>query len=268
MNTGAVRNTVGSGFGLYAVANIQPGKYQVSITAPGFATVNQNVVLTVGAKVSINATLTVGSTATTVEVTEIAAAIRVNTETQTLSQVLDTRMITELPTSTRDPYDLVVTAGMVSEDDPGARGVGVSINGLRSESTNVLLDGVANNDEFHAIVGQSVPLDSVQEIGIITNNFTAEVGRAGAGVMNVTTKSGTNLFHGTLYEFNRVSALASNGFYNDAFGLSKSEYDRNQFGYSIGGPICQKQAVLLLTIRSGRACGATKIFRRWSPIQL
>ena len=241
VDTSALRSTVGSGFGLYSVANIQPGKYEVSVTAPGFTTLKQNVDLTVGAKISVNATLTVGSTATTVEVMEVAAAIKVNTETQTLSQVLDNRMITELPTSTRNPYNLVVTAGTVSEDDPSQRGVGLAINGLRSESTNVLLDGVANNDEFHAIVGQTVPLDSVQEIGIITNNFTAEVGRAGAGVINVATKAGTNLFHGTLYEFNRVSALASNGFNNDAFGLTKSEYNRNQFGYAIGGPIVKNK---------------------------
>jgi outer membrane receptor protein involved in Fe transport len=103
-----------------------------------------------------------------------------------------------------------LTSGNVSEDDPSGRGVGVAMNGLRSAGTNVMLDGVANNDEFTASVGQMVPLDSVQEMGIITNNFTAEYGRADAGVVNVTTKSGTNAFHGTLYEFNRVSDLASN----------------------------------------------------------
>ena len=82
-----------------------------------------------------------------------------------------------------------------------------------------------------------VPLDSVQEMGIITNNFTAEYGRADAGIVNVTTKSGTNEFHGTLYEFNRVSDLASNTFNNNAYGLDKPHYTRNQFGYSLGGPV-------------------------------
>ena len=100
-----------------------------------------------------------------------------------------------------------------------------------------MLDGVANNDEFTAAVGQVVPLDSVQEIGIITNNFTAEYGRASAGIINVTTKSGTNGFHGTAYEFNRVSDLASNSFNNNAYGMDKPIYVRNQFGYSLGGPV-------------------------------
>ena len=86
-------------------------------------------------------------------------------------------------------------------------------------------------------MGQTVPLDSVQEIGIITNNFTAEYGRADAGVINVTTKSGTNEFHGTAYEFNRVSDLASNTFNNNAYGLDKPIFVRNQFGYSVGGPV-------------------------------
>jgi outer membrane receptor protein involved in Fe transport len=237
IDTGGIRTTVTSDQGSYTITNIQPGNYEVTVTAQGFTTLKKNVVLTVGSKISVDAKLAVGSMATTVEVADVAAAIKVNTETQTLAQILDTRSITELPTATRNPYALVVTAGTVSEDDPSGRGVGVSINGLRSAGTNVLLDGVANNDEFTASVGQAVPLDSVQEVGIITNNFTAEMGRASAGVINVTTKSGTNAYHGTAYEFNRVSALASNGFNNDAFGLTKSEYDRNQFGYSVGGPI-------------------------------
>lgn len=241
IDTGATRTTVGSDQGTYTITNIQPGNYEVAITAPGFTTFKQNVVLTVGAKIAVDAKLTVGSTATTVEVTEVAAAVKVNTETQTMSQVIDTRAVTELPTITRNPYSLVVTSGNVSEDDTGKNGVGLSINGLRSASTNVLLDGVANNDEFGASVGQTVPLDSVQEFSIITNNFTAEFGRASAGIVNVSTKSGTNAFHGTLYEFNRVSALASDGFNNDALGLPKSEYDRNQFGYSVGGPIVKNK---------------------------
>src|ERR1051325_5528021 len=88
------------------------------------------------------------------------------------------------------------------EGDPdgaaGRRGVGFSINGQRSSSTNILLDGVDNNDQFTATVGQSVPLDSVQEFQVITGNFSAEFGRSSGGVVNVATKSGSNNFHGTL----------------------------------------------------------------------
>ncbi len=241
VDTGGIRTTVGSDQGTYTITNMQPGNYEVSVTAAGFTTFKETIVLTVGAKIAVDAKLTVGSTTTTVEVNEVAAAIKVNTETQTISQIIDSTAMTELPTLTRNPYALVVTSGNVSEDDPSGRGVGVAINGLRSASTNVMLDGVANNDEFVAAVGQMVPLDSVQELGIITNNFTAEYGRASAGIVNVTTKSGSNAFHGTLYEFNRVSALASDGFNNDALGVNKSTFDRNQFGYSVGGPVVKNK---------------------------
>ena len=235
--TGAERSGTTTDAGAFTFPNLQPDVYQVSVTAPGFNTLRQQATVTVGTKVGLDLKLEVGKAETVVEVTGTSAAISVNTESQTIAQVLSTQQLLELPTLTRDPYSLVVTSGNVSEDDPSGRGVGVAINGLRSQSTNVLLDGVANNDEFNAAVGQTVPLDSVQEIGIITNNFTAEYGRASAGIINVTTKSGTNAFHGTAYEFNRVSDLASNSFENNALGLDKSIYVRNQFGYSVGGPI-------------------------------
>jgi len=233
--TGAERTQTTDASGAFTFANLQPDDYTVTVTAAGFTSLKQRTTVAVGAKVGMELKLEVGKSETVVEVSE--TAVTVNTETQTISQVVNTQSMTELPSLTRNPYDFVVTSGNVSEDDPSGRGVGVAMNGLRAAGTNVMLDGVANNDEFVAAVGQQVPLDSVQEMGIITNNFTAEYGRADAGIVNVTTKSGTNAFHGTLYEFNRVSDLASNSFNNNAYGLDKPEYVRNQFGYSLGGPI-------------------------------
>jgi hypothetical protein len=121
------------------------------------------------------------------------------------------------------------------------RGAGYAINGQRSADTDVLLDGGENVDLFTATVGQSVPLDSVQEFRVVTSDFTAEYGRAGGGVINVTTKSGTNQFHGSLYEFNRVSALSANTYQNDSNDIAKPGFTRNQFGYSIGGPIIKNK---------------------------
>ncbi len=113
---------------------------------------------------------------------------------------------------------------------------------LRSADTDILLDGGENVDLFTATVGQSVPLDTVQEFSVLTNNFTAEYGRAGGGVVNVATKSGSNKFHGSLYEFNRLSALAANTYNNRcANGIAKPGFTRNQFGYSIGGPIVKNK---------------------------
>ncbi len=235
-STGAERTTTSSGSGDYAVANLLPGEYTVTVSSEGFTTFQQKVIVAVGTKVGLDVKLQVGQTGTVVQVTE--SAVKVNTETQTLSTVVDTQQLVELPTLTRNPYALVAISGNVSDAGAGGRGVmGFAINGQRQASTNVLLDGAANNDEFTASVGQAVPLDSVQEFSILTNNFTAEFGRASGGVVNLVTKSGSNDFHGTAYEFNRVSDLAANSFDNNAHGLPKNVFTRNQFGYSFGGPI-------------------------------
>ncbi len=231
---GAERTTTASGSGDFAVTNLLPAQYTVTVSAPGFSTYQQNVTLTVGAKLGVDVKMQIGQTGTTVQVSE--TAVQVNTETQTLSTVVSQQQLTQLPTLTRNPYALVATAGNVADQNMG-RGVGFAINGQRAESTDVLLDGAANNDEFSASVGQAVPLDSVQEFSVLTNDFTAEYGRAGAGVVNVVTKSGTNEFHGSAYEFNRVSALSSNSFDNNAKSLPKSVFTRNQFGYAVGRPI-------------------------------
>ncbi len=238
---GAERTTTANSDGIYAVTNLIPGPYSLKVSAPGFTTYESKLGISVGEKAGQNVKLAVGQAVTVVEVAETAAAIKVNTETQTITQTLSTAQLTELPTSSRNPYALVVTSGNVSEDDPGGNGAGVAMNGLRSASTNILLDGVANNDEFGASVGQPIPEDSVQEVGITTSNFTAETGRASGGVINVTTKAGSNAFHGTAYEFNRVSDLASNTFLNNAEGIPESKFTRNNFGFSIGGPVIKNK---------------------------
>jgi hypothetical protein len=233
--TGVTRTTATTNAGVYVLPNIPAGTYEVSIAAQGFATVKRELAVNVGAKVGADAQLKVGNTSTTVEVA--ATAVQVNTESQTIGSTITNQAVAELPSANRDVYALVATLPNVAPDSNDGRGVGYAINGMRSASTNVLLDGVANNDEFSGSTGQDVPMDAVQEYSVLTSNYTAEVGRASGGVVNVVTKSGTNEFHGSLYEFNRVSALGSNSFYNNANELSKGVYARNSFGYSIGGPI-------------------------------
>src|SRR5579871_3339890 len=244
---GALRTAATNQNGLYSVTDLQPGLYEVTIEGPGFATYRGKVEVTVGSTNTFNASLKVGGRSETVEVTTDLAVTKVNVENQTVSDTITAREVVDLPSLTRNIYDFVKTSGNVSEGGYGAarngglgltaRGAGVSINGQRAASTDLLLDGSENVDLFGAGVGQSVPLDSVQEFSVLTSNFTAEYGRAGGGVVNVATKSGTNDLHGTAYEFNRVSALASNTPENDANGVPKSTFTRNQFGYSLGGPI-------------------------------
>jgi len=238
LGTGALREIAADDRGAFVVTNLLPGSYGVLVEAAGFTKLDQRVDLPPGGRVALELKLQLGKVSETLEVS--ASAVTLNTENQTVGQLISAKDIVDLPLLTRNPYDLVGGAANVSSAaDAGltARGAGYNINGLRSAGTNILLDGAANNNEFGATVGQTVPLDSVQEINILTNNFTAEYGRASAGVVNVTTKGGTNSFHGTAYEFGRYAALASNTYDNNANGIPKQGFTRNQFGYSIGGPI-------------------------------
>ena len=235
LGTRAVREVSADDRGGFVVPNLLPATYSVLIEAPNFTKFEQKVDLAPGARMTVDAKLQIGKVTETIEVA--ATAVAVNTETQTLGTVIDSKSLQDLPLLTRNPYNLVGTAGNVARDEDTMRGAGFVINGLRSSGTNILLDGSSNNDEFVASVGQSVPLDSVQEFSVLTNNFTAEYGRASAGVVNLVTKSGTNDFHGTAYEFGRYSTFGSNSFDNNANGLPKPVYTRNQFGYSVGGPL-------------------------------
>src|SRR6516225_1223768 len=206
VNTGLVRNTGTNNAGEYVATNLPIGTYNVTIEKEGFQKYSSRVQVDVASKVDLGAKLSVTGTSTTVEVTASGETAVVNTESQTLSTVVTSSQLQDLPTLTRNPYDLVATSGNVSDGDSGqaVRGVGYAINGQRSAGTSILLDGAENVDLFAANVGQPVPLDSVAEFRLSTSNFTAEYGRASGGVVNVTTKSGTNQFHGSLFEFNRV----------------------------------------------------------------
>ena len=217
VNTGATRTATTNTQGEYTITNLQPGLYDVSVQATGFATRTQRVEVTVGARVTVETALTIQATGETVDIVA-SGGVEVNTQTQELSNVVSGNQIRELPSLTRNPYDFVALSGNVSPTDivttgfTTSRGVGFAINGQRPSSTNILLDGGENVNTFDTTVGQGVPLDSVQEFRVITSNFSAEYGRAAGGIVNVATRAGTNDFHGTIYEFNRVSRFASNNF--------------------------------------------------------
>lgn len=236
-NSGVTRETTTNSAGLYSVPSLRPDRYEVVIEATGFQKFVSHLDVTVGSTNDVSAKLSVGTGAVTIEVSGTLEGVAVNTETSTLAQVVSSKSVEELPSLTRNPYDFVVTAGNVAEDPTSNRGAGFAVNGQRSASTSVLLDGGENVNTFTAGIGQQVPLDSLQEFSVVTNNFSAEFGRAGGGVVNVVTKAGTNSLHGTAYEFNRLSALTANTYNNAATDQPRGHYTRNQFGYSVGGPI-------------------------------
>jgi len=260
--TGVTRSAVTGATGAYTVPNLLPGEYVVSAGAPGFATIERRVTVAVGTKVGLDLHLEVGKAETVVEVSE--SAVQIDTTTQTLGQIITQSELRELPNLTRNPYQFVALSGNISDAGMGTRGAGFNINGQRESSTNILLDGGSNNDEFAGAIGQQIPLDAVQEFSVLTSNFTAEYGRASGGIVNVVTKSGSNDFHGTAYEFNRVSRLSSNSFQNNANGVPESVFDRNNFGYSAGGPIKRNKLFFFSNTEWLRVRSAATAFA-WVP---
>ncbi|MDQ3917916.1 MAG: TonB-dependent receptor [Acidobacteriota bacterium] len=258
VGTAAERTVTTDQDGAYIITNLQPGIYDVTATGTGFQPGTQRAQVTTGGRLTLDVPLGVAGVGATVNVVAGEGGAEVNTQDQQLGNIVNNRQIRELPTLTRNPYALVGLSGNVSAEPGGGRGTGYNINGQRSASTSILLDGTENVDTFTATVGQSVPLDSVQEFRVITGNFSAEYGRASGGVVNVSTLSGSNQFHGTAYEFNRISRLASNGFDNNARGIRRQVFTRNQFGYSVGGPIKRDKLFFFsstewIRVRSGGA---------------
>lgn len=249
------RSVTASSSGGYTIVGLEPGKYKVTVTAAQFKPFVATVEVTVGSHVTLDARLSVNANTTEVEVVAEGGA-SVNTQTQELSQVVDTQQLAQLPSLTRNPYDFVVLSGNVSNGDNTtddvnsaqnltSRGVGFAINGQRQSGTEILLDGVENVSVFSYLIGEQIPMDAVQEYNIVTNNFAAEYGRASGGVVNLTTKSGTNNFHGSGWEYNRLSAYTANTYENVASGLPKGSYTRNQFGFVVGGPVLRDKLFFL-----------------------
>ncbi|HTR26863.1 MAG TPA: carboxypeptidase regulatory-like domain-containing protein [Terriglobales bacterium] len=240
IHTQSTRSTTTNKDGFYSLSQLQPGDYDVSVEAAGFATYIAHTEINVGARITVDVLLSLAAVQANMAVIA-SGGVQVETQTPMLSEVVNDQQITQLPTLTRNPYDLVLLAGIISPGDPAGRGVGVAINGQRSASTDVMLDGGENTDVFMSEVGLAVPLDSVKEFRLSEGTFTAEYGRASGGMVDVETRSGTNAFHGSVYEFNRISALAANSFDNNARGFPRGVFTRNQFGHALGGPILKNR---------------------------
>jgi len=264
LGTNSVRNTISSSTGAYQVSGLEPAIYQVTVNSGSFKPYVAEVEVTVGSHVTVDAKLSVSATVTEVQVVGEGGA-QVNTQSQELSQIVDTQQLAALPSLTRNPYDFVSISGNVSSGDNTTnssnsgqnlsnRGVGYAINGQRVSGTEILLDGAENVSIFSVAVGENIPMDSVQEYSVLTNNYSAEYGRASGGVVNVTTKAGTNSIHGSAWGYNRLSAYTANTYANDAANTTflagggtgalpdpKGIYTRNQFGYAAGGPIIKNK---------------------------
>ncbi len=265
LSTNATRQTVTDMSGAYVLPNLPAAGYRVSFELAGFKTVIATARLTVGASITLDASLELGDVVETVSIA--AAPERVNTRTPEVAVVVSQADVATLPTLTRNPYDFVALAGNVSLDDqvPNARGAGgFAINGQRASSTNILLDGAANNDEFTASIGEPVPLDAVQELSIISSNFSAQYGRATGGIVNVVTKAGSNQFHGTADYFFRNDSMTGQTVDQESRGIAKSQFSRHQPSFSLGGPIRKDRAQFFVAGEYTRV-RSTKTDIAWVP---
>ena len=243
VDTGIATKTTTNSSGNYVVTPLQSGPYSVTVEAQNFKkSVSGGITLNVQDRIAVNVTLEVGQVTETVEVQ--GAAPPLQTDTSYLGQVVDSQKIVDLPLNGRFFTRLAVLTAGAAPTAPGARDErtgGFSANGVRPYQNNYLLDGIDNNslsedltNEASFVVGPSP--DAIAEFKVQTNSMSAEFGRSGGAVMNVTLKSGTNQFHGSVFEFLRNSALDAKNFFDPATGPTPP-FKQNQFGAAVGGPV-------------------------------
>ncbi len=243
--TGVSATTVSHGDGYYIFTPIRIGDYTVTAELRGFQTERRvHLHVDVQQQVVADFSLQPGQVTETVEVT--AAPPILQTQSGSLGQVVGTKEINDLPLNGRNFTFLAQTAAGVTFAQSDNRGLGSSgnfaANGMRPAQNNYLLDGVDNNNlqpDYRAGTSYSVlpPVDAIQEFKIQTSAFSAEFGRAGGGVLNAIVKSGTNQIHGDIWEFLRNDKLDASDFFQNATGIGKGAFRRNQFGGTIGGPV-------------------------------
>src|SRR5712664_1001703 len=240
----SLSTTTGSDRG-YKFTPVRIGSYKLTATLQGFQTVTQkNVVVNVGADVVVDFSLKPGSVSETVEVASTIPVLE--TQDASVGQVVDSRSVNNLPLNGRNFTFLAQLAAGVNTPQADTRGNAASgafsANGSRPAQNNYLLDGIDNNsDTVDFLNGTNFvvlpPVDAIQEFKVQTSDFSAEFGRSGAAVLNATVKSGTNNFHGTLWEFFRNDKLDAADFFENAGGIKKGELRQNQLGLSAGGPV-------------------------------
>jgi len=249
--TGFTRATESDSQGVYQFVQIPPGTYNLIATAPGFGTIKQDgLQLLVATPAQVNIALQLHTETTTVEITSEAPLV--NTQDATIGNAFNNKQILSLPFEGRDPVGILslqpgtsyVGSETTRQQDADSRGG--SVNGGRSDQTNVILDGVDNNDQTRGYAFRGVlrsTLDSVEEFRVTTTNSNADAGRSSGAQVNLVTKSGTNNFHGSVYEYNRSNIGEANDWFNKQSqitnGLSNvpPHLVRNTFGAGIGGPI-------------------------------
>ncbi|MGE0813550.1 MAG: TonB-dependent receptor [Vicinamibacterales bacterium] len=251
--TGQTRVVVTAADGVYNAPLLAPGRYAVKASLPGFKTVQRDgVTVQVNDTARVDVAMAVGGVEESVMVT--GEAPLVETTHATLGITIDQQKVVELPLNGRNftqlgtlmpgvvapPAGLGGASGDATPGGFGAVTSGFSVNGMRNQSNNFLLDGASNNDTFNTGFVLRPPPDAIQEFKILTHSYNAEYGRNAGSVVNIVTKSGTNELHGGLWEFNRDDNLQARNFF--APGTQpKPVLKQNQFGGALGGPVMRNR---------------------------
>src|SRR3989454_3169475 len=242
--TGAKRNAITDETGSYILQNLPIGPYTIEAALPGFKTyVQSGIVLQVGTTPTVNAVLEVGQVSEQVEVKADAALVEARSSG--VGNVIDNQRVLELPLNGRNPTELIFLAGAAVPTTDGSLNSGVrnyatvviQVGGGMNGGLNYMLDGGTHGDPENNL---NLPLpfpDALQEFKVEMNGLAAQYGHHAAGVINAVTKSGTNAYHGDVFEFLRNGALNAQNFYAN----SKDGLKRNQFGGTFGGPIVRNK---------------------------
>ena len=234
-DTSAVRSSVSNDRGEYEVVQVPPGRYKVTVEKPGFRVHATEVVLQTNTPGHARRAAGSGRLSAKPSASPAEASV-VNTENASVGNPFTEQQIKEIPLQTRN---IVALLGV----QPGVASTG-QVAGARPDQNNVLLDGVDVNDNagangFNAVI--PVPLDSVQEFRTTVAGLGADQGAYAGGQVSIITKSGSNQFHGTAYEYNRNTDTTANSWFSNRAGVARAALIRNQYGFSVGGPIIKNK---------------------------
>jgi hypothetical protein len=259
--------------GSYQIVNLIPGKYRIDVELSGFKKSSQVVTLEVGQRARVDVELAVGSLAETVTVTETAQLLNANDAT--LGAVIPQVQVANLPLAIRNWDDLLALVPGVQGDRYTEQGGGTSfgrtgginVHGARALQNNFLLDGVDNNsisENVQELTTQvSRPsVDAIQEFKVVTSPYSAEYGRSPGAAVSVSTKSGTNAFHGTGYEYFRNDKMDSIDYFSQRAGAAVPKNDQNQYGGNVGGPVVKDRGFFFTDYEGTRITrGVTRLTR-------
>ncbi len=235
--TGVENKVATTSVGDYTVPNLIPGQYSVLGEATGFAKEEvKGITLVVDQQARVNIVLKVGAESSTVTIT--ADAVQLDTDTSAISQLVSSQQVTDLPLDGRNFTDLLfigagaTTIGGEQSGHPGA-GDAISINGGRPESNTYLLDGIMNTDQTVNVPSTVLSIDAIEQFKVLSETYSAQYGM-GANQISVVSKSGTNNFHGALFEFDRNNAFDAEQYFQSG---PNTELRYNQFGFVVDGPV-------------------------------